>query len=367
MERLAGGLHLRIGLRQGEFSLHVELSVAPGETVVLVGPSGSGKSTCLRAIAGLARPQSGRIEIDGRAVLDTERRVDLPPWRRRVGVVFQDYALFPHLTVERNLLYGLRGVPDARRRACEWLDLLQIAELSARKPHELSGGQRQRVALARAAVTDPDVLLLDEPFGSLDAATRRTVRSELRRFLTHAARRAEGASARATLLVSHDYLDALTLGDRIAVLEDGALTQVGTREEVLRRPRTPFLAALTGHNVLRGTAAAPSASASREATVGPLVFRVPDAPEVAPGAVFLAFSPKDVALERTDAAGSPAPNRFPALIQEIVPLPDRLRVYLDAGVPLIADLAGAAASALQLSEGTRVVAAIAPEAIDAYA
>jgi molybdate transport system ATP-binding protein len=354
-----------IEVRRGEFSLEVALAVAPGETLVLVGPSGSGKTTCLRAVAGLVRPHRGRIEIGGRVVLDLPR-LDLPPWRRRVGVVFQDYALFPHLTVEQNLLYGLRGAPDARQRARDWLETMGIADLAARKPRHLSGGQQQRVALARAAVTDADLLLLDEPFGSLDVVTRRSVRGELRRFLQRAGRRDGEAGARGTLLVSHDYLDALTLGDRIAVLEEGRLTQLGSREEALRRPRTPFLAALTGHNVLEGIALPPAPGSDlREVQVGPLLFHVAGAGEVPSGAVFVGFGPQEVSLLRAPSRISPR-NQFPATVREVAPLPDRLRVHLDAGVPLMADVVRSAAADLGLEEGARVVAAVKSTAIEVY-
>ncbi len=365
---MTAGLSLDLEIRQGAFTLRAELTVAAGEVLVLVGPSGSGKTTCLRAVAGLARPHRGRIEIAGRTVLDTHKGYDLPPWSRRVGLVFQDYALFPHLTVEQNLLYGTRGRPEDRRRAGEWLAALGITDLSQRKPSALSGGQRQRVALARAAVTESDLLLLDEPFGSLDAATRRTVRTELRNFLQRAGRTA--------VVVSHDYLDALTLGDRIAVLEGGKLSQIGTREEVLRRPRTPFLAALTGHNVLEGELqAGGTASDLREVRVGPLVFHVAggsggDGTEPLPtGPVFLSFGPQEVTLMREgggeDSTLSPR-NQFAARVTEIVPLPDRLRVFLDAGFPLMADIVPSAAAALGIREGVRVRVAIKSTAIEIY-
>lgn len=353
------GLELKVELRQGDFNLSLELEVAAGETVVLVGPSGSGKTTCLRAVAGLARPERGRIAVAGRTLFDAGRGVDLPPWRRRVGVVFQDYALFPHLTAAGNVLYGLRGSHEAAARAREWLEALEIGDLAERRPAELSGGQQQRVALARAAASDNDLLLLDEPFGSLDAATRRSVRGVLRRFLQRA--------GRTTLLVSHDHLDALTLGDRIAVLEEGRLTQVGPRAEVLRRPRTPFLAALTGHNVLEGTAAPAHEGADlREVAVGALSFHVAGAAEVPAGPVFLAFDPQDVALLAGPTALS-ARNQFPAVVADILPLPDRLRLYLDAGPSLMADVVPSAAAALNLHEGRQVVVAIKSTAIEMYA
>ena len=362
-------LELDIEVVLETFALELALTAAPGETVVLVGPSGSGKSTCLRALAGLARPRSGQIRLAGQTVFDAHHRIDLPPWKRRVGVVFQDYALFPHLTAERNVLFGLRGVPDAQARTQEWLEALDLTDLALRKPSQLSGGQQQRVALARAAATDSDLLLLDEPFGALDAATRRSVRGELRRFLQRATGAHGGRPPRATVLVSHDYLDALTLGDRIAVLEAGRLTQVGTRDEVLRRPRTPFLAALTAHNMVEGRAqSAVPGSDLREIAVGPLLLHVAGAADLPAGPVFLSFGPQEVTLLRTASSGgdmSPR-NQLPATVREIVPLPDRLRIYLDAGFPLIADVVRSAAADLRLEEGTRVIAVVKSTAIEVY-
>ena len=365
---MTDGLELQIEVALGSFQLSLELRARAGETVVLVGPSGSGKTTCLRAVAGLARPLIGSIAIAGRTVFDASARIDLPPWKRRCGVVFQDYALFPHLTAEANVRYGLRGLPDAQRRAAEWLEALELTALAKRKPAQLSGGQQQRVALARAAATDSDVLLLDEPFGALDAVTRRSVRGELRRFLQRAVVRADGRPPRTTLLVSHDYLDALTLGDRIVVLEGGRVTQDGTREEVLHRPRTPFLAALTAHNVLEGTAGPASGGDLREVVVGTLVLHAAGAADVPAGPVFAGFGPQDVTLVRPggEGGGLSARNRFPAVVREVVPLPDRLRVYLDAGVPLIADVVRSAAADLGIEEGARLVAVVKSTAIEVY-
>jgi molybdate transport system ATP-binding protein len=348
--------------------LDVRFEVAPGETVVLVGPSGSGKSTCLACIAGLARPHTGSIRIGESTLFDSERRIDLPPWKRRLGVVFQDYALFPHLTAEQNVRYGLRGSPNARDGARTWLESLDLCGFADRKPCQLSGGQQQRVALARAAATNSHVLLLDEPFGALDAATRRSVRGELRRFLQRVTTSEGGASPRATILVSHDYLDALTLGDRIAVLEEGRLTQIGPRDEVLRRPRTPFLAALTAHTMLEGTALpGQPGSDLREVQVGPLTLHVAGGADVPSGAVFVSFGPQDVTLlSDPGSAHISARNRFEAIVTEVVPLPDRLRVYLDAGVTIVADVVRSAAAELGIQEGARVVATIKSTAIEVY-
>ena len=227
-------LAVRVAKHLGGLDLAVELLVRPGETTVVVGESGAGKSTLLRLVAGLARPDQGRIAVDDRPWCDTTAGVDVPAWRRSVGFVFQDYALFPHLTVRDNVGFGLRGlgVPagDARRRAGAMLERLGVGELAARAVAGLSGGQQQRVALARALVLDPAVLLLDEPLSALDLRTRRAVRGELRRLL-------RGLPCR-TLYVTHNPVEAMFFGERLAVLERGRITQTGTRDDLLLLPRS---------------------------------------------------------------------------------------------------------------------------------
>src|SRR5690606_5213972 len=202
----------------------VSLRIEPGEIVGLVGGSGAGKSTLLRLIAGLETPTAGTILIDGRAVCDGRRSV--PPEQRGIGLVFQDYALFPHLTVESNVAFGLHRVPRSRRRerVREVLDLVGLADLAGRYPHQLSGGQQQRAALARALAPDPAVLLLDEPFSSLDALLKPALRDEVARIL-----RSAGTT---TLVVVHDQEDVVSLADRVAILRDGGLWQVGAPRDV---------------------------------------------------------------------------------------------------------------------------------------
>jgi ABC-type sulfate/molybdate transport systems ATPase subunit len=231
-------LELDITVALRAYTLALELT-AETETVALAGPSGAGKSTVLRAVAGLRRPDAGRIALDGTPWFDAARRVDVAPERRRVGLVFQDYALFPHMTVAQNVAFG------GQVRAGELLERLRISALADERPGALSGGERQRVALARALARDPAILLLDEPLAALDAHTRAIVRGELHDLLAEL--------ALPTLLVTHDHRDAVALADRVGVVVDGRLRQLGTPQELARTPVDPFVAAFTGANVLRGS------------------------------------------------------------------------------------------------------------------
>jgi ABC-type sulfate/molybdate transport systems ATPase subunit len=234
-------LDIRVALRA--YTLRVGLTVAPGETVALVGPSGAGKSTVLRAVAGLIEPDGGRVALGEATWFDAGARVALAPERRAVGLVFQDYALFPHLTVEQNVAFG------GHARAGELMERLRIAPLARERPGTLSGGERQRVALARALARDPGVLLLDEPLSALDAHTRAVVRGELAELLAEL--------ALPTIVVTHDHRDAMALADRVGVIVDGEVRQLGTPAELLRAPADPFVAAFTGANVVDGVAVQP--------------------------------------------------------------------------------------------------------------
>ena len=304
-------LRLAIDVPRRAFRVALDLAVGR-ETVALVGPSGAGKTTVLRAISGLIRPERGRIELDGTVLFDAEAGIDLAPERRRVGFVFQDYALFPHMTVEQNVRYA------GRERVGELLDRLGIAHLASAKPDSLSGGERQRVGLARALARDPDVLLLDEPLSALDAHTRVTVRAELRELL-------EGFDL-PTLLVTHDYEDAAALAGRIGVLVEGKLLQIGTPAELISAPADPFVASFTGGNLLRG-----------EATLGAgglTIVRLDDGTELASadevyGAVGVIVYPWDVSLSRTPIAGS-ALNHVNGPVTSIVPVGNRVRVRVGA-------------------------------------
>jgi molybdate transport system ATP-binding protein len=230
-------LELDIAVALRSFELGVSLSVG-AETVALVGPSGAGKSTVLRAIAGLRRPDRGRIALGERAWFDAAAKIDLPPERRSVGLVFQEYALFPHMTVRANVGFG------GRARVDELLDRLGIAHLAGERPGALSGGERQRVAVARALARDPQVLLLDEPLSALDAHTRAVVRGELQDVLA--------ALALPALVVTHDFRDAAALADRVGVIVDGRLRQEGSAAQLVAHPADAFVASFTGGNLLLG-------------------------------------------------------------------------------------------------------------------
>ena len=261
----------------------INLEVRPGELLALLGPSGSGKTTFLRLVAGLETPTSGHI------LFDNEDATRLSVGERRVGFVFQHYALFRHMTVADNIAYGLRVRPrrlrpsdgDIQRRVTDLLDLVQLGGMGKRYPAQLSGGQRQRVALARALAVEPRVLLLDEPFGALDAKVRR----DLRRWL----RDVHDRTGHTTLFVTHDQEEALELADRVAIFNRGSIEQVGTADDILDRPRTPFVAAFVGEAVCL-----PVKSAGASIQIGP--HAVPVRNEHLTGPADLFVRPRDLVL-----------------------------------------------------------------------
>ncbi|QKW35449.1 ABC transporter ATP-binding protein [Actinomadura sp. NAK00032] len=339
--RAAAGLDARLVVRRAAFDLDLPLAAAPGEVVALLGPNGAGKSTALRALAGLVPMADGHVRVDG------EDLRPLPPDRRRIGMVFQDYLLFPHLSVLENVAFGprCRGLTRraARRAAAGWLERVGLAEYAQARPRTLSGGQAQRVALARALAVDPGLLLLDEPLAALDAHTRLEIRAALRRHLA--------GFAGAAVLVTHDPLDAMVLADRIAVVEDGRLVQEGAPADVARRPRTDYVARLVGLNLYRGRAEGGTVAIGD----GGATLDTVDSPG---GEVFVAFAPSAVALYRTRPDGSPR-NLWRARVAAVERHGDRVRVRL-SGPPFdaVADVTPAAVAELELSEGTAVWAAV---------
>lgn len=262
----------------------VDLVLKRGSLSALIGPSGCGKTTLLRLLAGFEVPDRGFIELAGRRVAEPGR--GLPPERRRIGMVFQEYALFPHLTVAQNIGYGVTGA-GRETRVAEWLKRVGLSGMGERYPHELSGGQQQRVALARALAPRPDLVLLDEPFSNLDARLRAHLREEVRGILEEA-----GATA---VLVTHDREEALTLADQVAVMGAGRILQVGSPEELYRQPATPGVAALLGQvNLLTGH----GMGATARCALGEVPILQPHE-----GPVLLMIRPEWLSLEPAPATG----------------------------------------------------------------
>jgi molybdate transport system ATP-binding protein len=327
---------------RGAFTLEASVVARAGEVVAMLGPNAAGKSTLLRAAAGLLGVDSGRVEL-GEVVLDDPHHgVFLAPDQRRIGVVFQDHRLFPHLRVTDNVAFGLRcrGVSrrDARRAASGWLDRLGLAELSARRPGQLSGGQAQRVALARALACEPAALLLDEPLAALDVQTRAEVQGELR---THLA-----AFGGPTLFVTHDPIEALLLATRIVVLEDGRVVQQGDAAEITSRPATPYVARLVGMNLYAGRAAQGIVSLD-----GGGVLVVPDAQN---GRVLVALRPSALTVYAEQPHASSARNIWPATITALAPLGDRIRLTASGDQAAFADVTASAVAELGLAPGRPV-------------
>ena len=349
-------LSAEIATSRGGFRLEMSLDVAPGEVVALLGPNGAGKTTALRVLAGLLQLDSGSIKLADVEIAGAGFSV--PPERRRVGVVFQDYLLFPHMSARENVAFGPRcaGQPRAAARATatEWLTRMGLADVADVRPAGLSGGQAQRVALARALATSPRLLLLDEPLAALDARTRLTVRSDVRRHLADF----DGA----TVLVTHDPLDAMVLADRIVVIEDGHVVQVGTPGEIARRPRTEYVARLAGLNLYRGTASADGV----ELTGGGHL----SVDERVLGDVFVAFPPSAVAVHRGRPEGSPR-NVWSVVVAGVEQYGDRVRVEFvgspAVGSPAVAaEVTTAAAAELDLAPGQEVWVAVKATETHAY-
>ncbi|GAA3210023.1 ABC transporter ATP-binding protein [Actinocorallia longicatena] len=327
-------LDFRLVVDRGAFRLDLALAVAPGEVVALLGPNGAGKSTALRALAGLTPLTDGHIRWDGRD-LHT-----LPPESRPTGMVFQEYLLFPHLSALDNVAFGPRshGASRAgsRRTAALWLERVGLAGQAGERPGRLSGGQAQRVALARALAVDPSLLLLDEPLAALDAHTRLEIRSALRRHLAD--------FPGATVMVTHDPLDAMVLADRLVVIEGGTIVQEGGPAEIARRPRTDYVARLVGLNLYRGT------GSDRAVKLEALTLATADRVE---GPAHVAFPPSAVALYRTRPDGSPR-NLWEGVIDGLEQHGDNIRVRLTGPLDAAADVTPAAVAALDLTPGARV-------------
>jgi molybdate transport system ATP-binding protein len=336
-------------------SLAMDIEVGVGDEIVgVLGPNGAGKTTLLRAVGGLVAVDAGRIGVDEAVLDDPSARRFVPPERRPVGMVFQDYLLFPFLSVRENVAYGLRarGVArrTARRRADEWLERVKLAAMADARPAELSGGQAQRVALARALATEPRVLLLDEPLAALDAGARIELRHELREQLA--------AYPGARLLVTHDPVDAAALCDRLVILEGGAVVQEGTMSAIAQHPRSRYVADLVGLNFYRGHARGGVVAVGGTA-------EVVIADTGISGDVFLTVRPQSVTLQHASLPVS-ARNQWTGKVLSVERLGERVRVRVGAGLDVVAEVTPQALESLDLAVGRPVVAAVKASEVGVY-
>jgi molybdate transport system ATP-binding protein len=354
-------LDFQVASSRGTFDLAVAFGAPAGATTVIVGESGAGKTSILRLAAGLDQPRAGRITLDGEVYADPASDIAVPAWRRDIGYLTQDYALFPHLTVAQNVAFGLEAAGVRRAeiggRVTATLERVRIPKLAARKPAMLSGGQQQRAALARALVLDPRLLLLDEPLAALDLQTRGLVRRELRELL-----RSLGC---VTLYVTHSPLEALLFGDRIVVIEDGRVSQTGSRDELLRHPRSRYVAELMGTNLFTGRLGLLRGDGATLRT-GDGEVEISTAQD--PGDVFLTVDPRQITLHPHRPEGS-AQNVFAGPILELAPEPpagERVRVVLGTHPPLVAEVTREAVGSLGLVEGMTVHASFKATGIRSY-
>ena len=327
-------LRAHIAVTRGSLSLDVWLNASNGEVVALLGPNGAGKTTILRCLAGLLAIERGSIEVDGVVLDDPSGGQFVQAEQRACGVMFQQYLLFPHMSVLENVAFGLRarGVDKALayEKARSWLDKVGSARVEKARPDELSGGQAQRVALARALASEPKLLLLDEPLAALDAGTRVEVRRELRRHLS--------GFAGSAVLVTHDPVDAYTLADRVIIIEQGEVVQDGTFVEIAAHPRSPYVAELVGVNMLKGSMMGGLFAVDGGATLIVAALDI-DGPAVA------IIRPQAVSLHADRPEGSQR-NVWKATVIDVDRRADRVRARLQGPIQLTAEITAAAADTL---------------------
>lgn len=329
-----------------DFAASAELTVGAGETLALVGPSGAGKTTLLRIVAGLLRPERGRVTLDSEVLFDSERRINVAPERRRVGYLFQEYALFPHLDVRGNVRFGAGS-----RDIDGLLERFSIGHLARARVRDLSGGERQRVALARAMAREPSMLLLDEPLSALDAHTRAAVRAELRHLLDDL--------GLPTILVTHDFEDAATLADRVGVVSLGRILQVAAPTDLVAAPEDAFVASLTGATLLAGEAVESVEGLTRVVVEGGHSLWSADA---ARGPVTAAVYPWEVALGSATTDDS-RQNHLQGPVLSVTPLGSRVRVRIG---PLVAEITAVSAAKLGLEAGSIATASFKATAVRLY-
>jgi molybdate transport system ATP-binding protein len=346
-------LEADIQLRLSRLELNVTFTVAAGEVLALLGPNASGKSTTLRALVGLLPLAGGRVVLDGTVLEDPAKHIRVAPEKRPIALMFQDYLLFPHLSALENVAFGLRsrgtGKTTARDEAAKALAYLGLGGLADAKPGSMSGGQQQRVAMARALVTNPKLLLLDEPLAALDASTKTDIRRVLRQVLRE--------SSAANMLVTHDLLDAVALGDRMVVIENGEVVQTGTPAEVTARPRSRYVADLVGVNLLRAKAH----GTLLEVEGG---GRLACAAQVT-GPILAVITPTDVLVSRQRPEGQGG-NIWPGHIGAVDLMGDRVRVRVDGTPAITAEVPPAAVKELKLDDGGELWISVSPAAITVY-
>lgn len=337
-----------LSIRLPQFHLQsVSLALEQGQTLALLGPSGSGKSVLLETIAGFYAPAKGRLILAGREI------TPLPPEERGLGFMFQDYALFPHLTVGQNVAFGLPRSGAAKQRISEVLELVGASHLRDRRPAKLSGGEKQRVALARALAIEPQLFLFDEPLSALDARMREELRDDLRRLL-----HSLGATS---IYVTHDRTEAMVLADIVAIIHHGVVRQVGEPQEVFAHPADAWVAAFLGLQVLCPDQLQSSDHNRMLARIREGSLEVSVKGPVSPDNARLVFRPEDVHLERCNGQFTGVAGVLPARVEAVVPLGFFFRVELNAGVPFIALLSRQECQRLALKAGDQVVASLAPD------
>ena len=348
-------LEAHVAVSRGTLRLDVEVGAETGSVVVLLGPNAAGKTTLLRALAGLVPLERGKTVLDGAVLEDTGAGVRVPPELRPVGVVFQDYLLFPHMSVLENVAFGLRsrgaGRADSRAHALAMLERVGLADRASAKPKTLSGGQAQRVALARALATDPRLLLLDEPLAAMDAGARAELRRGLSRHLA--------AYPGTCVVITHDPIEAMTLGDQLVVLEAGRVVQAGSPGELSSHPRSRYVADLLGLNLYRGRADGKTVTLPGGQRI------VAADPVPAAGDVFAAIPPRAVALHRQLPDGSPR-NVWKGFVEDLDVVGNHVRAHVTGELPIIAEVTPGAVASMRLDDGGPVFVAVKAMEVEVY-
>ncbi len=342
--------------RGATITVDLRLPVNGFSVTALFGPSGCGKTTVLRCLAGLERPNDGVIEFDGRPWFRSTPPLSLSPQQRDIGFLFQDYALFPHLTVAQNIGFGLQGDGDSNRhgRVDQMLELFELSGLEPRYPHQISGGQQQRVALARVLARQPKLLLLDEPLSALDATLREQLRRELRRLLAE--------FGIPVVVVTHDRTEAIALADQVAVMESGRIRQIGSMQEVFTRPSDLTVARIVGvETVVSGDIVSIEEGLATVQIGGVKLLAV--APSGSARSVHVCIKGEDVALQKGPPGESSVRNHLTATITSITPEGPLVRVSLDCGFDLTALVTRPASEELHLQVGDRITAMLKAPAI----